>query len=120
MNIIHFAFLEGLNSSEIALELEEYMDEYFNTEMLDGSTMQIAEELLRFYRYCLEGKESVALTELERLPSLQPWLIVPFGHHKCHSVPAQYDSSSDEDMDTDANGKNSDGKDKGWVQVRKR
>lgn len=66
---------DGLNSKEIADELEDYMDEHFNTELQDDSAIQVAEELLRFYRYCVENQEAVASEELSKLPPLQPWLV---------------------------------------------
>ncbi|OAD61515.1 Pre-rRNA-processing protein TSR2 like protein [Eufriesea mexicana] len=67
---------EDLNSDEIANELEDYMDEYFNTELQDNSAIQVAEELLRFYHYCTENNENLAMTELAKLPPLQSWLVM--------------------------------------------
>ncbi|XP_054005731.1 uncharacterized protein LOC128890853 [Hylaeus anthracinus] len=65
---------ESLNSNEVANELEDYLDEHFNTELEDDSAVQVAEELLRFYRYCCENNESIAVAEFEKLPPLQSWL----------------------------------------------
>lgn len=51
------------------------MDEHFNTELQDDSAMQVAEELLKFYRYCTENTENLVMIELAKLPPLQPWLV---------------------------------------------
>ena len=74
MIICIFLFLESLNISEIADELEKYIDEQFNTELEDNSSEEVAEELLRFYRYCIENHESLAVTEFAKLSPLQKWL----------------------------------------------
>ncbi len=58
--LVLLCFLEGLISSEIASVLDDYMDDQFNTEVHDDSIIQVAEELLRFHRYCMEGNESTA------------------------------------------------------------
>ncbi|XP_033341131.1 pre-rRNA-processing protein TSR2 homolog [Megalopta genalis] len=89
---------ENLNSSEIANELEDYMDEHFNTELEDNSATQVAEELLRFFHYCCENNESMAVTELEKLPPLQSWLLTrtPIRRIQNSSI-IESDSSEDEE-----------------------
>lgn len=109
-------FVEGLTSDQIAAELEDYMDEQFNTILEDNSTIQVAEELLRFYRYCMEGNESIAKTELEKLPPLQPWLTCERPIQSTRPLPSKEDSSSDEDMDVDKNAQENDG----WTVVTSR
>ncbi|XP_031844707.1 pre-rRNA-processing protein TSR2 homolog [Nomia melanderi] len=66
---------ENLNSGEIADELEDYMDAHFNTELQDDSAIQVAEVLLKFFRYCVENNESIAITEFEKLPPIQSWIV---------------------------------------------
>ncbi|XP_018303819.1 uncharacterized protein [Mycetomoellerius zeteki] len=95
---------EGLISSEIASVLDDYMDDQFNTEVQDDSIMQVAEELLRFRRYCMEGNESIAKTEFEKLPPLQSWLYTEQPSQPISSQPVKHQpSSSNENMDIDRN-----------------
>lgn len=77
------------------------MDDRFSTELQDDSSIQVAEELLRFYRYCMEGDELTAKTEFEKLPPLQSWLNLEQPARPTR--PVKHDSSSDEDMDIDKN-----------------
>ncbi|XP_014480966.1 PREDICTED: uncharacterized protein LOC106747697 [Dinoponera quadriceps] len=110
---------DELNISEVATVLEDYMADCFNTEMEDGSAAEVAEVLLKFYRYCLEGNETTARTELEKLPPLQPWLSVlqPVRNNNYVTANRDSSSSSEEDMDTD----NMDTKEvaeEGWTKVR--
>ncbi|XP_071561729.1 uncharacterized protein [Temnothorax nylanderi] len=106
---------EGLTSDEVANHLESYMDDAFNTELQDDSSMQVAEELLRFYRYCIAGDESTAKTEFEKLPQLQSWLNLEQPARPTRTVRRE-PSSSEEDMDVD---KNEQGED-GWTVVTNR
>ncbi|XP_044007060.1 pre-rRNA-processing protein TSR2 homolog isoform X2 [Aphidius gifuensis] len=62
-------------TDDIAGVLEEYMDNYFNTELDDNSSTQVAEHMCKFYRYCLEGNETIAIAEKEKLPALQTWIL---------------------------------------------
>lgn len=104
---------EGLTSDQIAAEIEDYMDEQLNTILEDNSTVQVAEELLRFYRYCIEGNESTAKVELEKLPPLQSWFTCERPTRATRSLPVKQDSSSDEDMDVDKSEQEADG----WTVV---
>lgn len=80
------------------------MDDQFNTEVQDDSIMQVAEELLRFRRYCMEGNESIAKTEFEKLPPLQSWLYTEQPSQPISSQPVKHQpSSSNENMDIDRN-----------------
>ncbi|KZC10953.1 PREDICTED: uncharacterized protein LOC107189045 [Dufourea novaeangliae] len=88
---------ENLNSSEIANELEDYMEEHFNTELQDNSAIQVAEELLRFFNYCVKSNESIAVTEIEKLPPLQSWLVTNEPVRRTQNpVIVENDSSEDE------------------------
>lgn len=110
-------FLDSLNISEIANVLEDYMADCFNTELEDGSTMEVAEVLLKFYRYCIEDNESTARTELEKLPPLQNWLLLQQPVQQNHTAAnCRNGSSSDEDMDKDNMDK--DETEEGWTTVR--
>ncbi|XP_033219273.1 pre-rRNA-processing protein TSR2 homolog isoform X2 [Belonocnema kinseyi] len=98
-------------------ELEDYMDLEFDTELEDASSTQVAEELLRFYRYCAAGDETTALAELEKLPPLQPWIATQV---YTMSVPSQSctqenDSSSE---DGEASNNQMEVVDQDWTTVR--
>lgn len=109
--------LEGLISSQIAAVLDDYMDDQFDTEVQDDSITQVAEELLRFHRYCVEGNESIAKTELDKLPPLQSWLSSERPVQPTRSEPVKHEpSSSVEDMDVDGNEQEKDG----WTVVTNR
>lgn len=93
---------EGLNSSEIAHELEDYMDQNFNTELQDDSATQVAEELLKFHRYCSEDTENLLTVELAKLPLLQPWFFtieLARRIQACRTI--ENDSSEDEEISDD-------------------
>lgn len=90
-----------MTSEEIANELEIYMDDRFSTELQDDSSIEVAEELLRFNRYCMEGDEGTAKAEFEKLPPLQSWLNLEQPVRSTR--PVKQESSSDEDMDIDGN-----------------
>lgn len=90
-----------MTSDEIANELEIYMDDRFSTELQDDSSIEVAQELLRFYRYCTEGDEVTAKAEFEKLPPLQSWLNLEQPVRP--TQPVKHQSSSDEDMDIDKN-----------------
>lgn len=108
--------LENLNSSEIAAELEDYMDEHFNTELEDDSAIQVAEELLRFYRYCIQSNESVAVVEFEKLPPLQSWFIANEPMRRTQQPSVVEDNSSEEEEETSRNIEAVDE----WTEVRSR
>lgn len=97
--------------------LDDYMDDQFDTDIQDDSITQVAEELLRFRRYCLEGNESTAKTEFEKLPPLQSWLNSEQPVQPTRSQPVKHESSSsDEDMDVDRSEQEKDG----WTVVTNR
>ncbi|CAL7946434.1 unnamed protein product [Xylocopa violacea] len=107
---------EGLNASEIASELEDYMDEYFNTELQDNSAIQVAEELLRFHRYCMENNENLAVTELAKLPPLQLWLVTIEPVKKVQNTHPKESDSSGSEEETAAGEEVTDE----WTEVRSR
>ena len=96
---------ENLDNSQVANELENYMDEHFNTELHDDSAMQVAEELLRFHRYCTENNETSAVAELEKLPPLQSWLVTnePVRRTQSRSI-VEEDSSEGEEESAKGHG----------------
>lgn len=91
------------------------MDDEFNTELQDDSSIQVAEELLRFYRYCVQGDELTAKMEFEKLPPLQSWLNMEQPAQPIRPVKHE-SSSSDEDMDVDKNEQ----EENGWTVVTNR
>ncbi|XP_076245749.1 uncharacterized protein LOC143186156 isoform X1 [Calliopsis andreniformis] len=105
---------DNLNSSEIATELEDYMDEHFNTELQDDSAVQVAEELLRFYRYCIGNNENLAMAEFEKLPPLQSWFSTTEPVRRTHNPVVENDSSEEEETS-----KNVEVADE-WTEVRSR
>ncbi|KAH0947551.1 hypothetical protein HN011_011483 [Eciton burchellii] len=94
---------DRLIDEQVADELENYMEIHFNTELQDDSAVQVAIELLRFYQYCIEGNESVAKAEFDKLSPLQSWLRIEQPSQATVSLPIQHEDSSDEDMDVDKN-----------------
>lgn len=117
--VMHCVFLDQLSISEVATVLEDYMADCFNTEMEDGSAVEVAEILLKFYRYCTENEESTVKTELEKLPPLQPWLLLsqPVQQNRS-AVNCDNSRSPNEDMGTDEMDTNED--EEGWTTVRRR
>ncbi|XP_011861606.1 PREDICTED: uncharacterized protein LOC105558506 [Vollenhovia emeryi] len=106
---------EGLTTDEVADHLETCMDDHFNTELEDDSSIQVAEELLRFYRYCVAGDQLTAQTEFEKLPPPQSWLSLERPARPTRPVRHE-PSSSDEGMDVDKNEQEEDG----WTVVANR
>ncbi|XP_015594747.1 uncharacterized protein LOC107267473 isoform X2 [Cephus cinctus] len=110
---------DGLTANEIAAEIEDYMDTEFNTELQDESSIQVAEELLRFYNYCKEGDESTAMTEFEKLPPLQIWItarqtIKQVGNQSmAENNGDSSGSSTEEDEDMEVS-------EPGWTEVKTR
>ncbi|XP_063971839.1 uncharacterized protein LOC135159755 [Diachasmimorpha longicaudata] len=109
---------ENPSNKEVAEALEDYMESEFQTELEDGSAIQVAEQLLKFYRYCTEGNEAVAVTEMEKLPSLKTWILTreeirQRGNNR--TVPVNEQSHSDSE-DNEAQMEVSTNDD--WVEVR--
>lgn len=112
------AFADELHITDVASVLEEYMADCFNTEMEDGSAAQVAEVLLKFYRYCTEGDESTARTELEKLPPLQPWLLPSIPQNRtAANCDSSGSSSFNEGMGTD-NNMDTNEAEEGWTTVK--
>ncbi|XP_032681224.1 uncharacterized protein LOC116848821 [Odontomachus brunneus] len=110
---------DDLSTSEVVTVLEDYMAECFNTEMEDGSAAEVAEILVKFYRYCTENEESTVKTELEKLPPLQPWLLFSQPvQQNCSAVSCDDSRSPNENVDTDEMDTNED--EEGWTTVRRR
>ena len=76
------------------------MDEQFNTELQDNSSVQVAEELLRFYRYCIENDENLAVTEFAKLSPLQLWLDMNKPAKEIQTVCAMETDSSESEKET--------------------
>ncbi|EFN76800.1 uncharacterized protein LOC105190181 [Harpegnathos saltator] len=106
---------DGLDVSKVAAILEDYMDDCFSTEIEDDSAREVADILLQFYRYCIEGNESTARTEFEKLPPLQSWLLLPQPVQHSH-VTTNYDNKSSSDEDMDSNNENTN--EEGWMTVK--
>ncbi|XP_020296404.1 pre-rRNA-processing protein TSR2 homolog isoform X2 [Pseudomyrmex gracilis] len=107
-------YMNDITISELAEELEGYMDDQFNTEVHDDSCTAVATDLLKFFHYCTKGDESNAREDLEKLPPEQPWLSKSPPQYT-HPVPVKHNSSSEEDMEVDVNEK-----DDGWTMVKNR
>ncbi|XP_043680673.1 uncharacterized protein LOC122635030 isoform X2 [Vespula pensylvanica] len=115
--ITDFIYINGLCSSEIACELEDFMDEQFNTELQDLSCKQVAEELYKFYRYCVEGNETQAVIEFEKLPPLQPWIVACLAK-KINKGPVAFENDSDSESDEIEESMETE--DTEWIQVKPR
>ncbi|XP_015121275.1 uncharacterized protein LOC107044042 [Diachasma alloeum] len=109
---------ENPSNKEVAEALEDYMESEFQTELEDGSAIQVAEQLLKFHRYCVEGNEAVAVTEMDKLPSPKTWILTreeirQQGNNRPVPVNKQTHSDSEdneEQMEVPANDD--------WVEVR--
>lgn len=111
---------DNLDSNEVAGELEDYMDEHFNTQLEDNSAIQVAEELLRFYHYCVEKNESVAVAELQKLPPQQSWISSNEPRiRSINNTRAQQDESSSSDEEDATHGSMEVGDDE-WTEVKTR
>ena len=99
---------------ELGAELDDYMDDRFNTNLEDDSYTQVAEELFRFYRYCLTGDEATALIEFEKLPPLQSWITLK-EKSTVQSVPQQDETSSENE---EATNQKMEVADEEWTTVR--
>lgn len=108
---------DNINGSDVANELEDYMDEHFNVQLEDNSSFQVADELLKFYSYCAGGNEPLAMQELEKLPPLQSWITSRTITRRDidRFIEQGGDSSSDEDGD-----RSLDDAGEEWTEVRSR
>lgn len=98
------------------------MDENFQTELQDNSAIEVAEQLLRFYRYCVEGNESLALEEREKLPLLQPWILSrdEISRRQNNRAPINNTSSSDSDGENENTMEVTPDASDDWVEVKTR
>ncbi|XP_076245750.1 uncharacterized protein LOC143186156 isoform X2 [Calliopsis andreniformis] len=105
----------GMGSKESAIDFCPYMTEvmYMN-ELQDDSAVQVAEELLRFYRYCIGNNENLAMAEFEKLPPLQSWFSTTEPVRRTHNPVVENDSSEEEETS-----KNVEVADE-WTEVRSR
>lgn len=93
------------------------MDEQFNTELQDLSCKQVAEELYKFYCYCVEGNETLAVIEFEKLPPLQPWIISCLAK-KINNGSIAFENNSDSESDEIEESMETEGAE--WIQVKPR
>lgn len=109
---------ENLDSAEVANELEDYMDDQFNTQLEDNSATQVAGELLRFFQYCVANNENLAVAEFEKLPALQTWIVCnePTRTNRNSYIPED-DSSSESEEEVTGNMEVADDE---WTEVRTR
>ncbi|KAK0162115.1 hypothetical protein PV327_008479 [Microctonus hyperodae] len=113
---------DDLSSDDLAAELEEYMDREFQTELQDNSAKEIAEILMNFYHYSHDGYGETVMTEMNKLPQLQPWILSrdQIKQLTSKSLPINDDSSSDSEeengnsMETTATNVSE------WVEVKTR
>lgn len=93
------------------------MDDAFQTELQDDSALDVAKELLRFYKYCTSGDESTAVAELAKLPAAQPWLTgqkpVKEGQSQSKQIATDVGNESDEEVEKME-------EDDGWTEVKTR
>ncbi|XP_043278954.1 uncharacterized protein [Venturia canescens] len=112
---------EKLDNDEIAAELEDYMDTNFSTELEDNSAIQVANELLRFYKYCKEGNELIALEELSKLPALQPWIMTSEPMRERHVRASRTENANESDSESDgSNDHKMETMNDDWVEVKTR
>lgn len=97
------------------------MDTNFSTELEDNSAIQVANELVRFYKYCIDGNEAIATEEFSKLPPLQPWMDASKSMRERHDPLLRMESSDESDSDGDeCNDKKMDTTTDDWVEVKTR
>ncbi|XP_015516249.1 uncharacterized protein LOC107221683 [Neodiprion lecontei] len=113
---------EGLDTDDIAAEIEEYMDEAFQTELQDDSAADVAKVLLRFHKYCMDGDEATAVTEMAKLPPLQPWIMGRKPAKETLAQPKLLEGVRDEMKNDEAVEKMDaeENEDNGWTEVKTR
>lgn len=99
---------EKLHYTDISGELEDYMDEIFNTKLEDDSEKQVAQDVVRFHNYIIANDVAALTTELQRLPPIQPW-IIPNQNFKFTRPPKNDDSGDSSDGAEDDLGDNDNG-----------
>ncbi|KOX70832.1 hypothetical protein WN51_02256 [Melipona quadrifasciata] len=105
---LRMAVEHNMGTKEMVIEFCSYMTEvmYMNEE--------VAEELLRFYRYCIENNESLVVTEFTKLSPLQNWLDINKPAKKMQTVCTMETDSSESEEETSDDMKVVDG----WIEVR--
>ncbi|XP_014215470.1 uncharacterized protein LOC111643090 [Copidosoma floridanum] len=90
---------QQMHYTDLSIELENYLDEKFNTTLEDDSEKQVAQDLVKFHLLMIKKDVASLQAEFSRLPSLQPWIQDPTVLKKVESD----SESDDEEMDTDDN-----------------
>lgn len=70
-------FGKDIDSDRIQEELDEIMDQEFDTICDDNSTKEIGTILVKYLNMLRQGKEAEILEELNKLPSITKWIIIP-------------------------------------------
>lgn len=89
--------LESISQSDIALELEDYMDNEFNTVLDDNSQNDVAELILKFHEYFKVGDKDSIDRDLKLIEGYQT------PKQKKESNPSLEESSSSK-MEIDPDG----------------
>ncbi|KAK0170355.1 hypothetical protein PV328_010926 [Microctonus aethiopoides] len=113
---------DDFSSDDLAVELEEYMDREFQTELQDNSAKEIAEILMNFYHYCHDGYEETAKAEMNKLPQLQPWILSrdEIKQRTSNLRPINDDSSSDSEEENGNSMETAATNASDWVEVKTR
>ncbi|XP_011499807.1 PREDICTED: uncharacterized protein LOC105363741 [Ceratosolen solmsi marchali] len=90
---------EQLHTTDIAAELEDYMDLEFNTKLEDNSETQVAEEIQRFNNYLKLNDQQTWEEETAKLSPIQSW-ILPHSNVVAHSTL----KTENNEMEVDADG----------------
>jgi hypothetical protein len=89
---------EQLDVSDIAAELDDYMDLEFNTKLEDNSETQVAAEIHRFHSYLKLNDVQKLEEEIGKLTQIQPW-IMPNTNHVAHNISKKEDNEMEVDPD---------------------
>lgn len=97
---------ERLDPTDIAAELEDYMDSEFNTQLEDNSEKEVAEIVHQFYTHLRSNDVEKLSSVVEKLPALQPWIA---RNQSVNSMPDTVkrddsDSTSNNEMEVDSEG----------------
>lgn len=97
---------EQLHQTDIAGELEDYMDSEFSTQLEDNSEKEVAEIVHQFYTYFRSNDVEKLMSEVQKLPALQPWIARNQSVNRVSEATKEDDSNntSNNEMEVDSEG----------------
>ena len=118
---------EKLHHTDVAAELEDFMDAEFNTRLEDDSEKQIAQEIVQFHQLLVQNDMENLTARLAKVPPLQPWIMPYTGPVKAAHNVAESDDDGDSDEDGSDDGESTSKSNQmevvdpeGWAVVRRK